>query len=247
MKRFIIIGATSSIAEHCARLWIAQAAVDLTLVARNSKKVESIAADLMLRSPDSNVRVAIGDFENPESIQTLVNQALEQGEADCVLIAHGALPDQVVCQEDLATNARELFINGISPVLFAEAFANSMVQAGRGSLGIIGSVAGDRGRKSNYVYGAAKGLINRYAQGLQHRLAGTKVTVTLIKPGPTRTPMTEHLGNNGQKLAHVSAVASDIVKGMEKGHNLVYSPAKWRIIMAIIRHLPSFIFNRIEI
>jgi decaprenylphospho-beta-D-erythro-pentofuranosid-2-ulose 2-reductase len=247
MKRFIIIGATSSIAEHCARLWVAKAPIDLTLVARDAARTESIADDLKVRSPDSVVSVVTGDFEDPDSVQRLVDQILGQGDADYVLIAHGSLPDQTVCQQDLATNAKELAINGISPVLFAEAIANSMARAGRGTLGIIGSVAGDRGRKSNYVYGAAKGMITRYVQGLQHRLAGTGVTVTLIKPGPTSTPMTAHLIDEGPPLADVAEVAATIVAGMEKGRNVIYAPAKWMVIMMIIRHLPRFIFNRMDI
>ena len=247
MKRFIIIGATSSIAEHCARLWVAKAPINLTLVARNAARTESIADDLKVRSPNSVIRVVTGDFEDPDSIQRLVDQILDQGEAHCVLIAHGSLPDQTACQQDLATNAKELSINGISPVLFAEAIANSMAQAGRGTLGIIGSVAGDRGRKSNYVYGAAKGMITRYVEGLQHRLAGTGVTVTLIKPGPTSTPMTAHLIDEGPPLADVADVAATIVAGMEKGRSVIYAPAKWVVIMMIIRHLPRFIFNRMDI
>ena len=122
-----------------------------------------------------------------------------------------------------------------------------MVRAGHGTLGVIGSVAGDRGRKSNYVYGAGKGLVARYAQGLQHRLAGTGVTVTLIKPGPTRTPMTAHLGDSGPSLADVAKVAATIVSGMEKRRNVVYAPRRWWVIMMIIRHLPRFIFNKMDI
>tara|TARA_B110000305_G_scaffold146337_1_gene162541 strand:+ start:185 stop:928 length:744 start_codon:yes stop_codon:yes gene_type:complete len=247
MKRFIIIGATSSIAEHCARLWIAKAPINLTLVGRDAFRTKSIADDLTVRSPGSVLTVVTGDFEDPESIQRLVDQILKGGDADCVLIAHGSLADQSACQQDLAINARELRINGISPVLFAEAIANSMVRAGHGTLGVIGSVAGDRGRKSNYVYGAGKGLIARYAQGLQHRLAGTGVTVTLIKPGPTRTPMTAHLGDSGPSLADVAKVAATIVSGMEKRRNVVYAPRRWWVIMMIIRHLPRFIFNRMDI
>jgi short-subunit dehydrogenase len=247
MKRFIIIGATSSIAEHCARLWVAKAPIDLTLVARNAVRTKSIADDLKVRSPGSVVTVVTGDFEDPESIQRLVDQVLKEGDADCVLIAHGSLADQSACQQDLALTAEELSINGISPVLFAEAIANSMVRAGHGTLGVIGSVAGDRGRKSNYVYGAGKGLVARYAQGLQHRLAGTGVTVTLIKPGPTRTPMTAHLGDSGPSLADVAKVAATIVSGMEKRRSIVYAPRRWWLIMMIIRHLPSFIFNRMDI
>ena len=247
MKRFIIIGATSSIAEHCARLWIAEAPINLTLVGRDASRTKSIADDLKVRSPGSAITVVSGNLVEPESIQRLVNQILKDGNADCALIAHGSLADQSACQQDLALTAEELSINGISPVLFAEAIANSMVRAGHGTLGVIGSVAGDRGRKSNYVYGAGKGLVARYAQGLQHRLAGTGVTVTLIKPGPTRTPMTAHLGDSGPSLADVAKVAATIVSGMEKRRSIVYAPRRWWVIMMIIRHLPRFIFNRMDI
>ena len=247
MKRFIIIGATSSIAEHCARLWIAEAPINLTLVGRDASRTKSIADDLKVRSPGSAITVVSGNLVEPESIQRLVNQILKDGNADCALIAHGSLADQSACQQDLALTAEELSINGISPVLFAEAIANSMVRAGHGTLGVIGSVAGDRGRKSNYVYGAGKGMITRYVQGLQHRLAGTEVAVILIKPGPTRTPMNAHLGDSGPSLADVAKVAATIVSGMEKRRSIVYAPQRWWLIMMIIGHLPSFIFNRMDI
>jgi short-subunit dehydrogenase len=107
-------------------------------------------------------------------------------------------------------------------------------------------VAGDRGRKSNYVYGSAKGLVARYAQGLQHRLARSSIKVSLIKPGPTLTPMTENLSST-KGFANVEDVAKDIVKGISKGQSVIYTPAKWQIIMMIIRHLPSFIFNKMDI
>ena len=247
MKRFIIIGATSSIAEHCARLWIAEAPINLTLVGLDASRTKSIADDLKVRSPGSAITVVSGNLVEPESIQRLVNQILKDGNADCALIAHGSLADQSACQQDLALTAEELSINGISPVLFAEAIASSMVRAGHGTLGVIGSVAGDRGRKSNYVYGAGKGMITRYVQGLQHRLAGTEVAVILIKPGPTRTPMTAHLGDSGPSLADVAKVAATIVSGMEKRRSIVYAPRRWWVIMLVIRHLPRFIFNRMDI
>ena len=140
-----------------------------------------------------------------------------------------------------------LTVNGISPVLFAEAFAGPMQKANHGTLAIIGSVAGDRGRKSNYVYGAAKGLVARYAQGLQHRLAGTGVKVVLIKPGPTNTPMTAHLKQQGARLANVEDVARLIVKGINQGKPVVYAPGKWALIMMIIRNLPDIVFNKLDI
>jgi len=117
----------------------------------------------------------------------------------------------------------------------------------KGTLAVIGSVAGDRGRKSNYVYGAAKGLLTRYLQGLQHRLAGSNVNVVIIKPGPTDTPMTAHLKADGLKMASSKAVATDIVRAIDRKNPVCYTPGKWALIMMIIRHLPRFIFNKMDI
>jgi short-subunit dehydrogenase len=164
---------------------------------------------------------------------------------DIVLIAHGNLPDQKECEQDV-TQAREaLEINGVSPVLFAEVFAQQMEQVGRGTIAVIGSVAGDRGRKTNYVYGAAKGMVERYVQGMQHRFANSKITIVLIKPGPTATPMTAHLPQRG--MASAEAVASRIIAAIDAGTPVAYVPAKWAIIMMVIRHLPRAIFNKLNI
>jgi len=246
-KRIVIIGATSAIAEHCARLWVKDAAVNLTLVARNPEKAECVAADLRVRSPQSMIRVLETDFIDPLAIQQLVDGIVAEGSVHTILIAHGSLPDQTVCQKDLSADHEALVVNGISPVLFAEAFAGHMQQANQGTLAIIGSVAGDRGRKSNYVYGAAKGLVTRYAQGLQHRLANTGVKIILIKPGPTDTPMTAGLKQQGSRLASVEDVAMRIVKAINKGEQVVYAPTKWALIMMVIRHLPNYMFNKLNI
>jgi decaprenylphospho-beta-D-erythro-pentofuranosid-2-ulose 2-reductase len=246
-KRIVIIGATSAMAEQCARLWVKDASVDLTLVGRDPGKTERVAADLGVRSPRSLIRVLEANFTDPLAIRQLVDSIAAEGAVHTVLIAHGSLPDQALCQEDLGSCHEALTVNAISPVLFAEAFAGHMKKNNQGTLAIIGSVAGDRGRKSNYVYGAAKGLVTRYAQGLQHRLAGTGVKVVLIKPGPTDTPMTAHIKEQGGQLASVEAVARSIVKGIDQGKPVIYAPVKWALIMMIIRHLPRFVFNKMDI
>jgi short-subunit dehydrogenase len=187
------------------------------------------------------------EFHNPDAIQSAVNSLVAPGAVDIVLIAHGFLPKQDECQNALQACSEALCVNGISPALYAEAFASHMAKANQGILALIGSVAGDRGRKSNYVYGAAKGLVTRYAQGLQHRFAGTGVKVVLIKPGPTDTPMTAHLKNQGAKLAPVDEVARRIVAAVERGQAVVYVPIKWQLIMWVIRHLPARIFNKMNI
>lgn len=247
VKKIAIIGATSAIAEHCARLWLAQGANELLLVGRNADRLERVRADLTVRQPACQIGVVIANLTELSGIRALVDACCEGSTPDIVLIAHGSLPDQANCQHNLDETRQALEVNALSPALVAEAFAARLESAGRGKLVLIGSVAGDRGRKINYVYGAAKGLVERYAQGLQHRLAGTNVTVTLVKPGPTDTPMTAHLKGQGAKLAPVEDVAARIVDGTAKGKALVYAPAKWELIMLIIRHLPRFIFNKLNI
>lgn len=247
MQHIVIIGATSAMAEHCARLWVQAAPARLTLVGRDESRTHRVADDLRVRSPQSHVQVMTADFVNAAAIQHTVQSIAALAPVDVVLIAHGALSDQTTCQDDVLACDAALQVNGVSPVLFAEAFAKPMVAANHGTIALIGSVAGDRGRKTNYVYGAAKGLVSRYAQGMQHRLANTDVKVVLIKPGPTDTPMTSDLKAKGQKMVSVEVVAQSIVNAVERQLSVVYVPAKWSMIMMIIRHLPRFIFNKLEI
>jgi decaprenylphospho-beta-D-erythro-pentofuranosid-2-ulose 2-reductase len=246
IKRIAIIGATSSIAEHCARQWAAQESVELILVGRSQNKLDIVRADLLVRSPKTKIETVVTDFIDPEVIGKTVGSLFANNPIDVALIAHGTLPEQNDCQNHLDLAKSTLEINGISPALYAEAFAQHMSKLNRGSIGIIGSVAGDRGRKSNYVYGAAKGLVTRYAQGLQHRFAAKNVSVTLIKPGPTNTPMTSTM-KGSEKFASPEEVAKLIISGIEEKKAVVYAPAKWWLIMMVIRHLPSFIFNKMNI
>jgi len=251
LQRIVIIGATSMIAEHCARLWVEGARLDgdpcaLVLVGRDAARLERVAADLRVRNPGAGVEVRTVDFADRQAIRFLVDAIVRGGAPRQVLIAHGMLPDQAACQRDLDAACEALEVNGLSPVLFAEAFAGHMEAKG-GVITVIGSVAGDRGRRSNYVYGAAKGLVARYVEGMQHRLAGSgsPLRVVLVKPGPTATPMTAHLPPRG--LAPVDAVACRIVQGSQAGTAVVYAPGKWALIMAVIRHLPAAVFNRMDI
>jgi decaprenylphospho-beta-D-erythro-pentofuranosid-2-ulose 2-reductase len=243
MKRILIVGATSAIAEHCARLWVAGAA-SMVLAGRDAAGLAVVAQDLRVRNPACAVEAATPGFEDPAAIAAFVAAVFDGGAVDIALIAHGMLPDQAQCQQDLARVQRALAINAVSPVLFAEAVAGRMAAAGRGTLAVIGSVAGDRGRQSNYVYGAAKALVDRYLQGLRHRFAGTAVRCVLVKPGPTDTPMTAPLRARGARLAPVEKVAADIVAGIARGRAVIYTPPVWRFIMLVIRHIPPFLFER---
>ena len=247
LQKIVLVGATSAIAEHCARIWVTESPKHIVLLGRDLPKTERVAKDLRVRSPHSFVEIQITDFLDAIQIQNCVSQICAVGVPDVVLIAHGTLPDQLACQQDLSLNQSALQINGISSVLFAEGFVYHMEKANKGKLAIIGSVAGDKGRKSNYIYGAAKGLVTRYVQGLQHRLAMTQVKVVLIKPGPTATPMTAGMKSNGLKMADVNLVAQLIVDGIANSRMVVYAPSKWWVIMMIVRHIPSFVFNKLDI
>src|SRR3954464_14821527 len=158
--RIVVIGATSGIAEQCCRLWAVDGA-EFVLMARDAAKAERIAADLKVRGARS-VTLATPEFLDPTAIKTFADATVADGPVDIVLIAHGWMPlgqDTV----DLATADEILQINAVSPVLFAEAFAGPFAQAGRGTIAIIGSVAGDVTRRANYIYGGAKALLSRYA------------------------------------------------------------------------------------
>jgi decaprenylphospho-beta-D-erythro-pentofuranosid-2-ulose 2-reductase len=248
LRSIVIVGATSAIAEHCARAWLEERATKLVLIGRDGPRLGRVAADLSVRSPGSQVQVISGDLLAPAFIQATIEQIAVQGGLDIGLVAHGLLPDQSACQQDLYLCEQALQINAISPVLWAQALAQQLERQGSGTLIVIGSVAGDRGRKSNYIYGAAKGLVERCTQGLQHRFAHTNVRVVLIKPGPTDTPMTAALKQNGARLASVAAVARAIVRGTaQEGRPVIYAPGLWRWIMLVIRHLPRALFHRMNI
>lgn len=246
-KRIVIVGATSAIAWHCAKIWVHREPVVLWLVGRDADRLSRVEADLKVRRPGLGVRSIRTEFVDPREIQVAVDSIVAEGPIDIVLIAHGSLPVQSNCEADLRACQDALAINGISPVLFAEAFAKRMAVEKRGKIALIGSVAGDRGRRSNYAYGSAKSMVDRYAQGLQHRFAGTGISVILIKPGPTDTPMTAHVKEQGGKLASVEDVARRIVRGIDDKRSVVYAPAIWFWVMLIIRHLPRSIFNRLSI
>lgn len=219
------------------------------LIGRDMQRLQRVASDLAVREPSSRMECHAIDLCDTETIERTTGQVCASKPPDLVLVAHGALPEQDGCEKNLHDCRRALEVNAVSPALWLEAFVAHMQDAGPAHLVVIGSVAGDRGRQSNYVYGAAKGLLERYTQGLQHRLAlrASALKVVLIKPGPTATPMTAHLAAQGQKLASVESVAHSIVSGVAKGAPVIYAPGKWRFVMLVIRNLPTAIFHRLKI
>ncbi len=244
MRRIVVIGATSLIAQHVVRQWISSEPAELHLVGREAVRLHAVARDLEVRSAGTTATTHVVDLLDLNAVEALAAE-LTESPVDLLLVAHGALPSQEACQEDRALALRSLLVNGNSAVLVVESFIARMDPRWKSSVVVIGSVAGDRGRRTNYVYGAAKAMVATYMGGLQHRLADTSIKVVLVKPGPTATPMTSGLGMG--RLASPERVATEIVKGVERGAPVVYAPPVWRVIMLVIRHLPRFVFNKLSI
>lgn len=245
MQKVLIIGATSAIAEACARLCAARGDA-LFLVGRNATRLETIAADLRVRGA-----AAVGCFVMDATDTTKHTAMLDAatnalGGVDVALIAHGTLPDQKACEASVELTLKEIDNNGLSVVALATLLGEQLEAQGQGSLAVISSVAGDRGRQSNYVYGAAKGLVSIFLQGLRNRLSKKGVQVLTIKPGFVDTPMTASF-TKGALWAQPDDIARGILRAIEQRKDVVYLPGFWRLIMLIIRHIPERVFNRLSL
>ena len=244
--RVIILGATSAIAAATARLY-AKDGAQLLLVGRQAEKLAAIAADLKLRGAAS-AEIAVRDLAEIDAIGTdFVRFVASLGGVDHVLLAYGILGDQTIVEHDLAAAEAMLRINFNSAVAWALAAAEVLEQQGRGTLVVLGSVAGDRGRRANFVYGAAKAGLATLIEGIAHRFAGKGPRAVIVKPGPTITPMTEGFVRKGLLWAMPEAVATVVHRAAHSGGPVVYAPWFWRFIMLVIRLLPSPIFNRLNI
>lgn len=246
MRNLLIIGATSAIAEATARRFAA-AGTRFYLVGRNAEKLAAIARDLEIRSGQP-VHAETLDLDRLEEHPALLERAAQAlGGVDLALIAHGTLPDQAACQRSADMTLAAIHTNALSAISLATALANLFEARGRGTLVVIGSVAGDRGRQSNYVYGAAKGMVGLFLQGLRNRLSAKGVQVITVKPGFVDTPMTAAFENKGFLWAQPDQIAQGIVNAVEQGRDIVYLPWFWRWIMLVIGHVPERLFKKLKL
>ena len=245
MKRILIFGATSAIARATARLF-AERGDRLFLVARDAGKLEATARDLQSRGAEG-VDYATADLADETGFETLLGRAAEAlGGLDVALIAYGTLPEQGVLEGSPQATREALHVNFTSVALLLTLLANQMAAQRSGTIAVISSVAGDRGRASNYVYGTAKGAVSLFVQGLRNRLHGSGVHVLTIKPGLVDTPMTAELKKNFL-YAKPEGIAEGIVSAIDKKRDVVYLPFFWRYIMLIIRALPEPLFKRLSL
>lgn len=246
MKKILIIGATSAIAEATARLWAAEGH-KLYLLGRNDERLALIAADLKIRGAEAVQYAALdlNDFAQHGAALDAAAAALEG--LDIVLIAHGTLGNQKASEQDFSVTLRELNTNAISAMSLLTHLANRFEAQKHGSIAVISSVAGDRGRQSNYVYGTAKGAVTIFLQGLRNRLHRSGVQVLTIKPGFVDTPMTAGIDKKGPLWANPETIARSIVGGIEKGRDVVYAPWFWMGLMSVIRVIPEQIFKKLKL
>lgn len=242
-RQIAIFGATSAIAQETAKLWAAEGH-QLFLCGRDSQKLTAMADDLKLKGAHIIVKQANLDITDahPQLWQELITQLPS---LDMVLIAQGLLGDAEACRRSWQPAMTLVQTNFISVCSLATLAGNWFETKGRGCIGVISSVAGDRGRQSNYVYGATKAGLNAFLSGLRNRLFHAGVAVVTIKPGFVSTPMTAHL-KQGLLFASPQKVATGIVKAMYKGRSIVYLPRFWQFIMLVFRLMPEWLFKRLK-
>lgn len=244
-KKILIFGATSAIAEETAKLW-APEGCKLFLVARDLTKLKAIQSNLQVLGATS-VEIFQKDFaQNNNWHDFLAPLWQKAGGIDVCLVAHGSLGDQSLCEKDAALAEKELQLNFLSIVSILTPLANLLETQGQGTIAVISSVAGDRGRKANYVYASAKAAITVFMQGLRGRLASKNIQVLTIKPGFVDTPMTKHI-KKGPLFAQPQSVARDIVASVKYKREVLYTPWFWYWIMFIIRSIPEKLFKHLSI
>ena len=244
--KVVILGALSTMAEAAARLWAEQGA-HLLLAGRDQQRLDAVAADLHERG--ASVDTLAGDLTLADKAEPALDSMVARlGGVDVILLAYGMLGDQKLAERDLAQADHILTTNFTSASRWCLAAANILERQGHGTLVVLGSVAGDRGRASNYIYGASKAGLGVLVQGIAHRLAGSGARAVLVKPGFVDTQMTAHIAPKGLLWAKPEAIARIIVRlGRRGGPSIAYAPAFWKWIMYVIRFMPTSLFHRTKL
>ena len=244
-RKILVLGATSGIAEATCQIWAGQGA-SLFLVGRSAEKLAAVAADLRTRGAGF-VDVAVADLDDTEAHAPMLAHAVNSlGGMDVAYLAHGVLGDQAAAEQDFTVAEKILHTNFVSVVSLLTWLANFCVQRRSGVLAVISSVAGDRGRKSNYLYGASKAGLSAFLGGLRNRVDREGVTILTIKPGPVKTAMTAAMAGS-EKFADVNKVAASIVKAIDSRSDILYVPFQWQPIMFIIRNIPERVFKKLNL
>jgi short-subunit dehydrogenase len=243
--RVLIVGATSAIATETARAYAAYGA-RLFLTGRDAGRLDGVAADLRVRGAGA-VETAVLDVTDRRRGTEVIEAAWAAFDGlDVALLAHGVLPDQARCQSSAEDALAAIEVNFTSAVALLTPLANRFEMARAGCIAVISSVAGDRGRQSNYVYGSAKGGLDRFLEGLRNRLFRSGVAVVTLKPGFVDTPMTAGM-RQGPLFASARRAGRAVHRAIERRRDIAYIPWFWRPIMTIVRALPEPVFKRLRL
>jgi len=245
MKKIVILGATSGIALEVQRQ-MARGGCELLLVARSPQRLAEIQNDLSARGAQQVLTYSADLASIPQHAAIFEFARRTFPDFDTVLLAYGSMHDQKDSEASVDVLLEELQVNFVSATALLTLFAADLEQRRTGCLAAITSVAGDRGRRSNYVYGSAKGALSLFLQGLRSRLHPAGVRVITIKPGPVQTPMTDHVPNS-TRFADPKQVARDIVDALERrSPDVLYTPKIWRYVMTALQQIPETIFKRLS-
>jgi short-subunit dehydrogenase len=243
--RVAILGATKGMGRALARL-AAERGDRICILGRNGADLERSAADLGVRGAVGTVGSVVCDLEKPEMFDSAIDAAREAlGGLDAVVVTAAIFATQEELEADSALAERLMRINFSNTVLFCEAAKKSLLAEGSGTLCVFSSVAGERGRKPVIIYGAAKAGLTRYLEGLDHKHRADGLHVVTVKPGFVKTSMTAGL-EPPPFAGEPDAVAQRVLVAIDRGAPVVYAPAPWRLIMAVIRALPRAIMRRIN-
>lgn len=246
MQKVVVLGATSGIAVEVQR-HLAQCGCELLLIARSPQRLAALQSDLLARGAKQvlTCRADLSSVPHHAGIFDFVRRTFPG--FDTVFLAYGSMHDQKESEASVNVLLDELNVNFVSASAILTLFAADLEQRRTGCIAAITSVAGDRGRRSNYVYGSAKGALSLFLQGLRSRLHPAGVKVITIKPGPVQTPMTDHLPD-AARFAEPKLVARDIVRALERrSPDVLYTPKIWRYVMTAVEHIPETIFKRLSV
>lgn len=242
MRHVLLVGATDGIGlalarEYLARRW------RVAVLGRDPEKLDRVVRQLRSEAPRADLSGVVCDVTDAERVEPAFEEALRAlGQLDLMLYCAGIMATGRTAGERANAARAMLDVNATGAARFLELGAAYLAAAGRGHLAGLGSVAGDRGRRGNPGYGASKAALHTYLEGLRHRLHGSGVTVSTVKPGWVRTRM---LGEDRPAAISPESAAAKIADGLERGREVFYVPAWWRAVGLALRWMPSFLFKRI--
>lgn len=245
MKKILVVGATSAIAQAAMRIWASEGA-SFYLVARDSEKLSQVAEDLRVKGAKSVSKFVMDINDTSQHVHMLEAGFSSLKEIEIFFLASGTLPVQSECEENSTYAMREFATNSTSQIHLLIEAAKYFKAQRYGILAVISSVAGDRGRKSNYLYGSAKSAVSTFCEGLRGNLFSHGVDVLLIKPGMVSTPMTHGLPMPTLLTSTADRVGEDIVMAIRRRKSTLYTPGYWRLIMLVIKHIPASVMKRLK-